>query len=183
MNSYIESTQKQFRYYKSLADQTIAAIPEQSLFWKYNEESNSIAVILNHISGNLLSRWSDFLTSDGEKSWRDRDSEFVEYTISKEEILEKWERAWAVLFDVLDNLTTAQLEEIIYIRNMGQTVVEAINRQTAHYAYHIGQIVYVGRMILNEEWVSLSIPKNNSKRYNDEKFGKPKRREHFTDDL
>ncbi len=183
MNDFLSSCKKQFQYYKELGEKTFSQIPEEKLFWKYNEESNSIATIVKHLHGNMMSRWTDFLTTDGEKEWRKRDEEFDNDIHTREALLAKWNEGWACLFNALDSLTEADLDKEIYIRNMGHSVVEAINRQLAHYPYHIGQIVFIGKMIANEDWSSLSIPKGNSKEYNQEKFAKPKRREHFTDDL
>lgn len=183
MTHYLDSVRKQFLYYKSLGDKTFAQVADESLFWKYNEESNSIAIIVKHLHGNMLSRWTDFLTSDGEKEWRNRDSEFADDIKTKAELLTKWEAGWDCLFGAINPLTDQDLDRVIYIRNMGHTVAEAINRQLAHYAYHVGQIVFLGKMIQDEKWTSLSIPKGKSQNYNKEKFAKPKRKEHFTDDL
>lgn len=181
MNSdYLQSSLKQFKYYKMLGDQTIAQLPDDTLFWQYNEECNSIATIIKHLYGNMLSRWTDFLTTDGEKEWRNRDAEFQNDLNTKGQVLELWEEGWHCLFTTLNALTEADLSKTIYIRNQGHSVVEAINRQLAHYPYHIGQIVYLGKMICNEKWVSLSIPKGTSTSYNAEKFAKEKHNEHFT---
>lgn len=179
---YLESVIKQFEYYKMLGDKTFSQLEEEKLFWKYNEESNSIAVIVKHLWGNMLSRWSDFLTTDGEKEWRNRDSEFEEELKSKEELLNKWNSGWDCLFTTLKSLQPDDLDKIIYIRNQGHTVMEAINRQLAHYPYHIGQIVFIGKMAVNEEWTSLSIPKGKSNIYNSDKFSLPKSKAHFTDE-
>ena len=183
MESYLESIKKQFEYYKSLGEKTFAQVPDEKLFWRYNEASNSIAMMVKHLHGNMLSRWTDFLTSDGEKEWRKRDEEFDNDIQNKEELLSKWNEGWDCLFGAINPLTKDHLEQIVYIRNMGHTVTEAINRQLAHYSYHVGQIVFLGKMIQNEAWQSLSIPKGQSKAYNEDKFSKPKRKEHFTDDL
>ena len=182
-NNYLSSAKNQFEYYKMLADKTIEKLPAEKLSWQYNAESNSIVTIVKHLWGNMLSRWTDFLTTDGEKQWRDREAEFENDTITKEELLVKWNEGWKCLFDALDPLTHEDLGKEIFIRNLGHSVTEAINRQLAHYAYHVGQIVFIGKMILNEEWVSLSIPKGNSKAYNEEKFSKPKHTAHFTDEF
>ncbi len=128
----------------------------------------------------MMSRWTDFLTTDGEKDWRNRDAEFEPDIRSKEELLAKWNEGWNCLFEAINSINREDFGTIIYIRNMGHTIVEAINRQLAHYSYHIGQIVFIGRMIKGEEWKSLSIPKGKSMKYNKEKFSKPKRKEHFT---
>jgi len=150
---------------------------------QYNPESNSIAITVNHIVGNMLSRWTDFLTTDGEKDFRNRDKEFEDVIKTRQELLDKWETGWACLFEALASVNEDNFETTVYIRNMGHTVVEAVNRQLAHYAYHIGQIVYLGRMIKGAEWASLSIPKGDSKTYNAEKFAMPKREAHFTDEF
>ena len=183
MINYLDTVKKQFEYYKSLGEKTFEQIPEDRLFWQKNEESNSIAMIVKHLNGNMLSRWTDFLTTDGEKKWRKRDNEFDNDIKNKAELLSKWNQGWICLFEALNQLTENDLEKEIYIRNMGHSVSEAINRQLAHYPYHIGQIVFIGKMIQNQQWHSLSIPKGKSKDYNKEKFSKPKRKEHFTDDL
>ena len=183
MESYLESIKKQFEYYKSLGEKTFNQLPEEKLFWKLNEESNSIAMIVKHLNGNMLSRWTDFQTTDGEKEWRKRDEEFEDTIKTKTDLLDKWNTGWDCLFAAINLLTEADLENVVYIRNMGHSILEAINRQLAHYPYHIGQIVCIGKIVQNEDWNSLSIPKGKSKTYNSEKFSKPKRKEHFTDDL
>ena len=123
---------KQFEYYKMLGDKTFSNLPDEMLFWQYNNESNSIAVIVKHLWGNMLSRWTDFLTTDGEKSWRKRDEEFENDIASKQEMLDKWNEGWDCLFSALNSLKPEDLEKIIYIRNQGHTVMEAIYRQLAH---------------------------------------------------
>ena len=180
---YLESVRKQFTFYKLLGDKTFNQIPEEALFWQYNAESNSIAIIVKHLWGNMLSRWTDFLITDGEKDFRDREAEFEASIKTKKELLEKWDAGWKYLFEALDLLDEKDLSQTIYIRNMGHSVTEAINRQLAHYAYHIGQIVYIGRMAAGPDWKSLSIPKGKSKAYNHEKFAQPKRIQHFTDEF
>ncbi len=172
-----------FEYYESLGKKTVDQLPDEGLFWKYNEESNSIAVIVKHLHGNMLSRWTDLLTTDGEKEWRHRDNEFTDSIRTRKELLEKYDHGWKTLFGTLASLSDDDLNRIIYIRNMGHTVLEAIHRQIAHYAYHIGQIVVLGKQIQNEKWQTLSIARNASKKYNEEKFSKDKTEKHFTDDL
>ena len=179
--NYLESAIKQFEYYKLLGDKTFAQISEDKLFWQYNEDSNSIATIVKHLNGNMLSRWSDFLTTDGEKDWRNRDAEFENDITTKQDMMDKWEEGWKVFLETLKSLKEEDLEKTIYIRNQGHTVLEAINRQLAHYPYHVGQIVFIGKMCV-EKWDSLSIPKGESNNYNAEKFSKPKHREHFTNE-
>lgn len=181
--TYLESIRKQFEYYKMLGDKTIDQLPDNKLFWQYNEESNSIAIIVKHLYGNMLSRWTDFLTTDGEKEWRNRDGEFENNINSKETLIEMWDEGWKCFFNALNLLNAEDLNRIIYIRNEGHTVLEAINRQLAHYPYHVGQMVFIGKMICNENWVSLSIPKGKSNSYNAEKFSKEKHNEHFTEEF
>jgi len=181
-NDYLQSTRKQFEYYKMLGEKTFSQLPDHKLFWRYSDESNSIATIVKHLWGNMLSRWTDFLTSDGEKGWRNRDAEFEDDIHTREELLKRWNEGWNCLFNSIDSLTINDLDKIIYIRNQGHTVTEAINRQLAHYPYHIGQIVFVGKMFA-ENWVCLSIPKGNSENYNAEKFSTRKQRMHFTEDF
>lgn len=183
MESYLSSAVKQFEYYKSLGDKTFAQLSDEQLFWQPNAESNSVAVIVKHLWGNMLSRWTNFLTEDGEKEWRNRDGEFENDIRSREELLALWEEGWACLFSALNGLKEEDLETVIYIRNMGHTVLEAVNRQLAHYPYHIGQIVYIGKLALDTDWKSLSIPRNQSQAYNKEKFEQPKERRHFTDEF
>lgn len=179
---YLESVVKQFLYYKMLGEKTFEQVPEAKLFWQYNPESNSIATIVKHLGGNMLSRWTDFLTTDGEKSWRDRDAEFGNDLNTKQEMLQLWEKGWQTLLDTLHSLSDEDLDMIVYIRNQGHTVMEAINRQLAHYPYHVGQIVYIGKMLASN-WESLSIPKGNSAAFNSTKFAEEKHRGHFTDDF
>jgi len=180
---YIESSIKQFEYYKMLGEKTFNQLQEEDLFWKYNEDSNSIGVIVNHLSGNMLSRWTDFLTSDGEKPWRNRDSEFEEVIQNKEALLLRWNEGWDCLLSTLKSLKETDLNQLVYIRNEGHTITEAINRQVAHYAYHVGQIVFIGKMCTQSHWQSLSIPKGNSQHYNAQKFSKEKEKSHFTDEF
>ena len=180
---YLQSTIKQFHYYKSLGNKTMSQLSDDQLFWKYNNESNSIAIIVKHIAGNMLSRWSDFLTTDGEKQWRNRESEFADDITDRQNLEAYWEKGWNCLFEALNSITDDDLEMIIYIRKQGHTIVEAINRQLAHYAYHIGRIVFTGKMLKNEDWYSLSIPRGGSKSYNDNKFAKEKDRGHYTDEF
>ncbi|MCC6724441.1 MAG: DUF1572 family protein, partial [Saprospiraceae bacterium] len=153
------------------------------LFWQFNPESNSIATIVKHLWGNMLSRWTDFLTSDGEKEWRQREAEFENDLTSRTELLQKWNEGWACLFQALDSVNSENIDTIIYIRNQGHSIVEAINRQLAHYPYHIGQIVFIGKMAKDSSWASLSIPRGGSQQYNAAKFEQPKHRAHFTDEF
>lgn len=180
--SYLESVKKQFLYYKILGEKAIAQLEPEQLFVSVNEDTNSIAAIVKHISGNMLSRWTDFLTTDGEKEWRNRDAEFENDLQSKEEVILVWNKGWDCFLVALNSLKPEQLSDIIYIRNEGHTVIEAINRQLAHYPYHVGQIVFYAKQLKNNPWDSLSIPKNKSGNYNAEKFAKEKEIRNFTDD-
>lgn len=185
MNSqenYLESVKKQFLYYKALGEKAIDQLEPVQLFQAANEDSNSIATIVKHLHGNMLSRWTDFLTTDGEKSWRKRDEEFENDIADKDKLLTQWNEGWKCLFDALDSLQPDQLSHIIYIRNEGHTVMDAINRQLAHYPYHVGQIVYAAKILKKSAWQSLSIPRKKSVDYNANKFAQEKAVRHFTDD-
>lgn len=181
-HDYLASVKKQFLYYKTLGEKAIDQIPEGQLFEVFNEDSNSIATIVKHLHGNMLSRWTDFFTSDGEKTWRQRDAEFENEIFSKEILMQKWNDGWNCFFNTFNSLTAEDLMRIIYIRNEGHTVMEAINRQLAHYPYHIGQIIFAAKILKEDKWKSLSIPKNESQNYNQGKFSKEKQRKNFTDD-
>ena len=178
-SSFLKSSLLQFRYYKELGEKTIEQLPEIKLSFQINNETNSINTIVKHLSGNMVSRWTDFLSSDGEKEFRNRDDEFNDTIESKKELMEIWEQGWNVLFDSLEGLSFQDLEKIIYIRNEGHTVIESINRQLCHYSYHVGQIVMIGKIICGDKWKSLSIPKGESKSFNLKKFSKVKDRRHF----
>jgi len=181
--NYLDSTKKQFAYYKSLGDKTFAQLTDEEIHWQQNADSNSVSIIVKHIVGNMLSRWTNFLTEDGEKTWRHRDTEFEDTYTTKVEMIAAWEKGWQYLFDAINPLQAEDVSRIIYIRNQGHTVLEAITRQLCHYPYHIGQLVYIGKLIRSDEWESLSIPKGQSSTYNKEKFSKTKSKKHFTDDL
>jgi len=157
-------------------------LTEEELFWQYSETNNSIAVIVNHLWGNMLSRWTNFLTEDGEKEWRKRDLEFEDVIKTKAQLTERWEAGWECLFEALDSVNEENFDTTIYIRNMGHTITEAVNRQLAHYAYHVGQIVFIGTLIKGEAWKSLSIPRGKSGDYNQQRFAQPKRKDGFTKD-
>jgi hypothetical protein len=181
-SSYLESVKKQFLYYKMLGEKAMEQLESEQLFVAVNEDTNSIAVIVKHLTGNMVSRWTDFLTTDGEKGTRNRDAEFENDLQNKEHVLELWNAGWDCFLGALDSLKPEQLSEIIYIRNEGHTVIEAINRQLAHYPYHIGQIVFYAKQLKNSEWNSLSIPKNNSDSYNRAKFAQEKSIKNFTEE-
>ena len=181
--NYLNSTIKQFEYYKSLGDKTIAQLAEADIHEKLSAQSNSIAIIVNHLWGNMMSRWTNFLSEDGEKEWRNRDLEFEDQIKTKEQLIDKWEQGWMCLFEALYAITPSNFERPIYIRNQKHTITEAINRQMSHYAYHLGQIVFIGKCIKESNWNSLSIPKGSSASFNDAKFQKGKHDGHFTDDI
>tara|TARA_X000000950_G_C13592457_1_gene527944 strand:+ start:109 stop:657 length:549 start_codon:yes stop_codon:yes gene_type:complete len=178
-SSFLKSSLLQFRYYKELGEKTIEQVPETKLSFQINNETNSINTIVKHLSGNMVSRWTDFLNSDGEKEFRNRDDEFNDTIESKKELIEIWEQGWNILFGTLEGLSFKDLEKISYIRNEGHTVIESINRQLCHYSYHIGQIVMIGKIICGDKWNSLSIPKGESQSFNLKKFSKVKDRRHF----
>jgi hypothetical protein len=162
-NHFLENTIGVFKNYKTLAEKSFAQLDSTKDFhYKPDEESNSIAVIIKHISGNMISRWTGFLITDGEKPTRNRDTEFLEETETRDELLEIWDKGWAVFLNTLNSLTEKDVLKTVTIRGEGLTVTQALNRQTAHYAYHIGQIVFLAKHIKNKEWQSLSIPKNKS---------------------
>lgn len=182
-DNYLSSIKKQFLYNRELGWKTISQLPEEKINWQYNQESNSITQLVKHLSSNMLSRWTDFLNSDGEKEWRVRDAEFESETFTIDQIKKAWDKGWDCLLDTIDSLEPQDLDKVVYIRNQGHTVVEAINRQLSHYSYHVGQIVFVGKMIKNDQWQSLSIPRGQSVSYNQEMFSKEKERAHFTKDF
>ena len=146
-NEFLQSAAKRSKYYKELGDKTFDQLADTDFHFQPNEESNSIAIIIQHMAGNMLSRWTDFLTTDGEKEWRNRDAEFEEQNRSRQQLIDHWEKGWDCFSGALTSLTEDDLLKTIYIRNEGLSVVDAINRQLAHYPYHVGQIIYIGRMI------------------------------------
>jgi len=160
---FLENTIGVFKNYKTLAEKSFAQLSSDADFhYAPDSESNSIAVIIKHMSGNMISRWTDFLTTDGEKPTRNRDAEFVEKKESKEQLITAWDKGYEVFFNTLNSLTTADLMKTVTIRGEGLTVMQAITRQTAHYSYHVGQIVFLAKHIKTSNWNSLSIPKNKS---------------------
>ena len=160
--AFLESAIKRFEEYKTLGDKTLAQLSEAELHVRPNNASNSIAIIVQHLHGNMLSRWTNFLTEDGEKPWRTRDAEFEPQALSRDELLQGWNEGWAAVFAALRALTEHDLLKKITIRNQPLIVVDAINRQLAHYSSHVGQIVYVGKWLKGDAWQTLSIPKNAS---------------------
>lgn len=166
--TFLSSHIKRSSYYKELADKTFAQLSEADFHYQPNEASNSIAIIIQHLVGNMLSRFTNFLTEDGEKEWRNRDTEFEEQQLSKEALLKIWEEGWACYLNAVTDLGADDLLKTITIRTEELSVVDALNRQLAHYPYHVGQIVYIGRMIKDTQWQSLSIPKGQSQQFNDQ---------------
>lgn len=164
--AFLQSSIKKFEAQKLQGDKTFAQLNEQELFFKPSKESNSIAIIVQHVAGNMLSRWTNFLTEDGEKPWRDRDAEFEDMLQTKEAVLNAWDEGWACVFNVLKNLKPGDILKTITIRNEPLMVIDAVIRQIDHYGSHVGQIIYIGKLIKNEHWQSLSIPKNKSKDFN-----------------
>ncbi len=171
-NTIISGIIKQFEYYKTAADKTFDQLSFDDMNWQPNDTSNSISIIVKHMVGNMLSRWTNFLTEDGEKDWRHREQEFVATYTTKNDVLQAWEMGWDCLFDAIQPLKDSDLERIVYIRNEKHTVAEAIFRQLGHYPYHIGQIAYIGKLLKDNHWKSLSIPKGQSEAFNKEKFNK-----------
>jgi Protein of unknown function (DUF1572) len=164
--SHVKDSIDLFRYYKKLAERAMAQCPDEGLFTILSAESNSIAIVVKHMSGNMRSRWTDFLTSDGEKPDRNRDSEFEAPPTTRAELMELWEGGWKLLFGALEPLSDADLTRTITIRMEPHSVTQAINRQIAHYSYHVGQIVYLARHFAGEKWQSLTIPKKKSADFN-----------------
>jgi hypothetical protein len=164
--SYLKDLLSLFRYYKRLADGALAQITEEQLYSELDPEANSIAVIMKHMAGNMLSRWTDFLTSDGEKPFRDRESEFRDPPRPRETLIELWEQGWQSLFSALDPLSEDDMTRTITIRGEAHSVMQAINRQLGHYAYHCGQIVLLAKHCRQDKWRSLSIPRGRSAEFN-----------------
>lgn len=172
MNPFLDDALLQFRKLKQLADQAVAQLPVDRFFHAPAPGSNCVAIILKHIAGNQNSRWRDFLTTDGEKTDRDRDSEFELRDDTRESILARWESGWRLLFDALAPLSDADLARTVTVRGEPHTVLQATNRQMTHYAYHVGQLVYVARQLTGASWTSLSIPLGKSKEWEVAKDGR-----------
>ncbi|MCH5599144.1 DUF1572 family protein [Niabella ginsengisoli] len=165
---FLKSAIQQFRDYKGLADKTFAQLDEADFHYRPNEVSNSLAIIITHMHGNMLSRWTNFLTEDGEKEWRKRDNEFEEQQLTKQQLLTLWEEGWNVLFDALQQLKVEDLNSTIHIRTKPLSVIDGILRQLTHHASHVGQIIFAGKIIAGNNWRSLSIGKNESKLFNEQ---------------
>lgn len=171
---FLKTVSKEFTNYKKLAEATFAQLSDEQLFYIPQVDSNSIAAIVKHLSGNMQSRWTDFLQSDGEKDWRNRDLEFEIDFQTRAEMMHFWTIGWKSLFDALASIHPDQLMHIIYIRQEAHTVMEAILRQLAHYPSHIGQIVFQGKLLKGSQWKALSIPKGQSAAFNKGMLGKSK---------
>lgn len=163
---FLATAIRRLKYYKELGEKAFEQLEDEDFHWLPSSESNSIAVIIQHISGNMLSRWTNFLTEDGEKEWRQRDDEFEIHSYSRQQLIDLWNKGWDCFLNTLGSLKADDLVKTVYIRKESLSAIDAINRQLAHYPYHIGQILYIGRIIKNESWRSLSIPKGTSGQYN-----------------
>lgn len=166
-DAYLSTAIKRVKYYKELGDKSLIQLSAEDFFYKPNETSNSIAVIIQHMHGNMLSRWTNFFTEDGEKEWRNRDQEFEEQIVPVSVLLDNWEKGWQCFLSALEALKEEDLLKKIQIRSETLLVIDAINRQLTHYPYHIGQIVYLARMIKNSKWENLSIPPGESVKFNE----------------
>ena len=162
MENYLENIKKQYQHYKSLGEKAIEQIDEAHLSWQYNEESNSVAIIVQHLWGNMQSRFTNFLTEDGEKEWRKRDEEFEKELKTKEELFLKWNEGWNRVFETIGTLKNEDLDKTISLYQKPILVYEALIKFLTHYSYHIGQIVFIAKMVTNDRWVSLSIPRKKS---------------------
>jgi hypothetical protein len=165
---FLESAIKRLAYYKELADKTFTQLTEADYHFQPNETSNSIAIIIQHMAGNMLSRWTNFLTSDGEKEWRKRDDEFEEQQMTLQQLNDLWEQGWQCCLKALIALTEEDILKTIHIRGEGLLVVDAVNRQLAHYPYHVGQIIYIAKIIRDSQWKNLSIVKGGSLPFNEQ---------------
>lgn len=180
----LSSSIKQFKYYKQLADKAMAQLGDHDMYFhQQNAEDNSIAVIIQHMVGNMKSRWTNIFTEDGEKPWRNRDAEFEPGIKDTKELIERWQEGWKILFDTLQTLKDTDLDKTVFIRNEGLLVSDAIIRQLCHYSYHCGQIVSKCKQLKGSTWEYLSIPRNQSKEYNLKKFSAEKQSKHFLDEL
>jgi hypothetical protein len=160
--SYLEDSLELFRYYKTLAERAMQQVSDEQLFTTLDSEANSIALIAKHMVGNMRSRWTDFLTTDGEKPDRNRDSEFIQPPATREELMSRWEDGWMYVFRALEPLSDADLGRTVTIRGEAHSVMQAVNRQVAHYACHVGQIVFLAKHFAHDNWQSLTIPRNRS---------------------
>jgi hypothetical protein len=171
---YLDDAIASFRAYKKLAEKALAQLKDEDYFVTLDAESNSVAVIMKHIAGNMFSRWTDFLTTDGEKPNRQRDLEFViEPATTKDDVRAYWEKGWQCLFNAIEPLQPADFEKTVMIRGEEHTILQAINRQLMHYAQHVGQMVFLAKHLRSADWQSLSIPRNRSAEFNSSLAAKP----------
>lgn len=180
MHNFLPKTIQLAQYYRALGEKAINQLDDDELKWSPGSSSNSIGIIVKHLWGNMLSRWTNFLKEDGEKSWRQRDAEFENAPETRNEIMSKWDEGWGCFIDTLESLSEEDLSKTVYIRNEGHSVMDAIQRQMAHYPYHIGQIVFIGKLLKGDDWKSLSIPKGASGQFNDRKFSANQKDRDFT---
>lgn len=169
---FLDSITKEFNRYKGYGDQTLQRLTLDQMLWEPSADVNSVAVLVKHMSGNMKSRFTNFLTEDGEKSWRHRDQEFAVHFESKEEVIALWEDGWDILFTALGEVNEDNFDTTVYIRAEAHSITHALHRQLAHYASHTGQMMYLGKIILGDEWTSLSIPLGQSAAFNQKMFGK-----------
>jgi len=180
---FLNDIKKQYSYYRKLAEKAIEQVSEEEFFWQQHEHVNSVAIIVKHITGNLLSRFHDFKTSDGEKSWRNRDDEFEINSSVKDDYMEVWQKAWTVLENEFESLTPEHMTDTIFIREQAHLIPTALIRSVTHTAHHIGQIIYQAKIIKAEHWTSLSIPKGQSQQFNDQLKATKDQKKHYTDHL
>ncbi len=169
-SNYMQSILFEFNRYKSYGDKTFEQLSEADIHWCYNQNSNSVALIVKHMVGNMLSRWTNFLIEDGEKSWRNREAEFENPYTDKPEMIAAWEKGWHCVFEALQSVNDSNFDTSIKIRSESHTIFEAVNRQLAHYSGHVGQIVFIGKMLRGNQWQSPTIPKGGSEAFNKKKF-------------
>ena len=169
--NYLSSILYEFNRYKALGDKTFSQLTDEDIHWKFTDTDNCIAVIVKHMAGNMLSRFTNFLIEDGEKPWRQREAEFENTYATKKEMITAWEKGWKCVFDALASVNTQNFDNAVKIRNVDHSIPEAFNRQLGHYATHVGQIVMLGKMIKGADWISLSIPPGGTAAFNKRMFG------------
>jgi len=182
-SKFIEHTIKQYKYYKTLADKAMVQLDDQEFFLQQNQDVNSVAIIVKHISGNLNSRFHNFKTSDGEKPWRNRDDEFILHNKNRKGLIEMWEHSWQVLFDSLKDLSDTDLSEDVEIRGQLIPIPSALQRSLTHCSYHIGQIIFQAKILKSELWQNLSIPLGKSEEYNSKIRSNHANDDHYTDSI
>jgi len=183
MSDYLKTFRKQFFYYKTLAEKSIEQLDDEQFFHQFDETNNSVALLVSHLSGNMLSRWTNFQFEDGEKKWRKRDGEFEIRNRTRADLMKLWQKAWVIVDVELEPLSEKKLSEIVYIRNEGHTILQALFRQSNHLAYHVGQIVHQSKLLKTTDFKCLSIPKGESESYFQKKMAEGKANRHFTDKI